>query len=343
MGIIERAAELLGPIERSNSKSSVPGELAPIERAVGDRTEPGFPEVSELAAQLEAIERAVSDRTDGSGFPETGEFTALLTAQDLAVESKGKAGPARPTSSTTRTLRVDRDQLRRQSMITPDSERTPNTESFRRIKRQILANAAKSKSKAGAPANLVLVTSALAGEGKTFCAINLAISIASEMDRTVLLVDADVAKPSVPQAFGLTAEKGLMDVLLDRRIDLAEVLWNTDIGTLTLLPAGTVQKHATELLASDAMRALLQEMAERYHDRIIIFDSPPLLAASEAGALASQMGQLVMVVEAGKTSEAVLEAALSRVESSNVTGLVLNKVEHPRPLYDYGGYGKGAK
>ena len=341
MGIIERAAELLGPIERSNSKFSAPGGPAPIERAVGECTEPGFAEVSELATQLEAIERAVSDRTDGSGFAETGEFTAPLNAQGLAVESEGKAGPARPTSSTTRTLRVDRDQLRRQSIITPDSERTPNTESFRRIKRQILANATKSR--AGAPANLVLVTSALAGEGKTFCAINLAISIASEMDRTVLLVDADVAKPSVPQAFALKAEKGLMDVLLDRRIDLAEVLWNTDIGKLTLLPAGTVQKHANELLASDAMRALLQEMADRYHDRIIIFDSPPLLAASEAGALASQMGQIVMVVEAGKTSEAVLEAALSRVESSNVTGLVLNKGEHPRRVYDYGGYGKGAK
>lgn len=341
MGIIERAAALLGPIERPNSKVSGLGEPAPIERAVGERTEPGFLEVSELAVQLEAIERAVSGRTDGSGLPETGEFAALVNAQSVAVESKGKSGRARPTSSTTRTLRVDRDQLRRQSIITPDSERTPNAESFRRIKRQILANA--NKSRAGAPANLVLVTSALAGEGKTFCAINLAISIAAEMDRTVLLVDVDVAKPSVLQAFGLKAKKGLMDVLLDRRIDLAEVLWNTDIGKLTLLPVGTSQKHSTELLASDAMHGLLREMAERYDDRIIIFDSPPLLAASEAGALASQMGQIVMVVEAGKTSEAVLKAALSRVESSIVTGLVLNKGEHPGREFDYGDYGKGAK
>ena len=343
MGIIERAAELLGPIERPNSKSSAPGELAPIERAVSERTEPGLPEASELAAQLEALERAVSDRTDGPGFPETGELTAQLDAQGLAVQSKAKAGSARPTSRTTRTLRVDRDQLRRQNMITPDSDRTPTAESFRRIKRQILANAAKSKSKAGAPANLVLVTSALPGEGKTYCAINLAISIASEMDSTVLLVDSDVANPSVPQVLGFKAKKGLMDVLLDRRIDLAEVLWNTDIGKLTLLPAGMAHQHATELLASDAMRALLQEMAERYYDRIIIFDSPPLLSASEAGALASQMGQIVMVVEAGKTSEAVLKAALSHVESSNVTGLVLNKGEHSGREYDYGGYGKGAK
>lgn len=336
MSIIERVAELLGPIERPNPKSSAPGELDPIERAISESSgRSGFREARKLAAQLEAIERAVSESTEHSGFPEARELAAQLEAKRLAVESKAKVRPVRPISRTTRSLRVDRDQLRRQGMITPDGERSPNAESFRRIKRQILANVAKSK--ADAQANLVLMTSALAGEGKTFCAINLAISIALEMDRTVLLVDADVAKPSVPQALGLKAEQGLMDVL-DRRIDLAEVLCKTDIGKLTLLPAGTTHQHATELLASDAMRMLLAEMAERYHDRIIIFDSPPLLAASEAGVLASQMGQIVMVVEAGKTSEVALKAALGRIESSNVAGLLLNKGEGSALDY-YGGYG----
>jgi receptor protein-tyrosine kinase len=159
------------------------------------------------------------------------------------------------------------------------------------------------------------------------------------MDQTVLLVDADVAKPSIPEALGLEADKGLMDVLLDRRIDLAEVLWKTDIDKLTVLPAGTAHPHATELLASGAMRDLLREMATRYCDRIIIFDSPPLLAASEAGVLANQMGQIVMVVEAGKTTEAALKDALGRIESSNVAGLLLNKGQGPGLGYYYGGYG----
>ena len=242
---------------------------------------------------------------------------------------------------TTQTLRVDLDRLRKQSIITPDGERTPIAEGFRRIKRQILVNVANPKS--GAPVNLVLVTSARAGEGKTFCAINLAISIALEMDQTVLLVDADVAKPSIPEALGLEADKGLMDVLLDRRIDLAEVLWKTDIDKLTVLPASTAHPHATELLASGAMRDLLREMATRYHDRIIIFDSPPLLAASEAGVLANQMGQIVMVVETGKTTEAELKNALSRIESGNIAGLVLNKGEGPGLEYGYGGYGNAPK
>jgi exopolysaccharide/PEP-CTERM locus tyrosine autokinase len=222
-------------------------------------------------------------------------------------------------------------------MITPDGERTAIAESFRRIKGQILANLEKSRARA--PANLVLVTSALAGEGKTFCAVNLAISVALEMDRTVLLVDADVAKPSVPKVLGVKAEQGLLDVLLDRRIDLSEVLCKIDIGKLSLLPAGTAHQHATELLASDAMRLLLQEMAERYHDRIIIFDSPPLLAASEAEVLVNQMGQVIMVVEAGKTSEATVKSALDRIEANNVTGLLLNKGQGIGAGYNSAGYG----
>jgi protein-tyrosine kinase len=258
-------------------------------------------------------------------------------AEGLALESKAKTGPTPSTGKTSQTLKVDQDQLRRKGLITPEGARTANTENFRRIKRQILVNVGKSK--ADAPANLVLVTSALPGEGKTYCAINLAISIALEMDRTVLLVDADVAKPSVPQMLGLKVERGLMEVLSDGRIELADVLCKTDIGKLTFLPAGTSHHHATELLASDAMRVLLRDMAERYPDRIIIFDSPPLLAASEAAVLASQMGQIVLVVEAGKTSEAVLMAALERIESSNITGLVLNKAESRWRGYDYGGYG----
>ena len=249
-----------------------------------------------------------------------------------------EAKPAHPAGRTARTLRVDRGRLRQQSMIMPDGERSAIAESFRRIKRTILANAADPKVGAPPP-NLVLVTSASPGEGKTFCAINLAISIALEVDRSVLLVDADAAKPGVPQALGLEADKGFMDVLLDRRIDLAEVMWKTDIPRLTLVPVGTVHKHATELLASDAMHELLREMAERYHDRIIIFDSPPLLAASEAGVLASQMGQIVVVVEAGKTSEAALKDALGRIDASRVAGLLLNKGEDLSLQYGYAGYG----
>lgn len=259
---------------------------------------------------------------------------------DLAVDSKAEPGFARPAEAPGRTLTIDLDRLRRLSMVTPDGMRTPIAECFRRIKRRILTNMVHAK--AGAPVNCIMVTSALAGEGKTFCAINLAISIASEMDRTVLLVDADVAKPSVPRTLGFEAEGGLMDMLLDREIDPGKVLYKTNINKLSVLPAGKPHEHATELLASAAMRSLLHEMATRYDDRILIFDSPPLLSASEAGVLANQMGQIVLVVEAGRTTEAALKEALGSINTSNVAGLLLNKGDSAGLEYRYGGYGYGS-
>jgi protein-tyrosine kinase len=310
MSIIERAAELL---------RSAPQEQPsrPAAREKGD------------VRSLDLIERSSAEFAETAYLPMNGE---------PALEPGKMNAPGRSSSTSARRFTVDRDRLRELNLITPDGARTPLAESFRRIKRQILAKVEKSKPDA-APANLVMVTSAIAGEGKTFCAINLAISMALERDRTVLLVDADVAKPSVSRALGLHTEGGLMEVLLDRHKDLGNLLWKTDIGALTVLPAGTAHQHATELLASDAMRELLREMAERYHDRIVVFDSPPLLAASEAGALASQVGQIVVVVEAGKTSEVALKDALGRIDTSRVTGLLLNKVESAPLGYSYDAYG----
>ena len=322
MSIIERVAELLGPIARSNS------------RPTALDAEGGIPESS-------MIERAFSEGSERSNSHAARKIAAQPAAKGLAVGANASANRAGRPSTTSQTFRVDMDQLRRQGFITPDAERNKIAESFRRIKRHILVNMAKPKN--DGPANLVMVTSSVPGEGKTFCSINLAISIALEMDYSVLLVDADVAKPTIPELFGLQAKKGLMDLLRDRRIDVGDVLYKVNIGKLTLLPGGTVAKHATELLASGAMRDLLQEMAHRYSDRIIVFDSPPLLAASEAAVLASQMGQIVMVVEAGKTTQALLKEALGRVDSSKVAGLLLNKLQGPALGYHYQSYGYGAK
>jgi protein-tyrosine kinase len=310
MSLIERVADKLGSVGQLQRKPSAASETA---------------DVVQPAA---VIERAGSRKGRLPDFAEDGD---PLLAADLRLEA------AVPSRSTVRSLHIDMERLHRQSIITPGSGRTPMAESFRRVKRHILAN--MTNAEAGAAAKLIMVTSPFANEGKTFCAINLAISMAMEMDRTVLLVDADVAKPSVPGTLGFKSENGLMDVLYKRGTELPDVLCKTNIDKLTILPAGKGRHHATELLASDAMRLLLQEMAERYSDRIIIFDSPPLLAASEASVLASRMGQIVMVVEAGKTTETALKEALSRVESCPNVGLLLNKIEGAAP--GYGGYGYG--
>jgi protein-tyrosine kinase len=236
-------------------------------------------------------------------------------------------------------------RLKQAGMITPDGERSGLSEEFRQIKRPLLMNAFNQGVAPIKNGNLIMVTSSLPGEGKSFCSVNLAMSIAMEMDHTVLLVDADVAKPSIPQLLGLKADKGLLDLLLDESLQLSDVLIKTNVEKLTILPAGRGHRYSTELLASVAMRRLIEEMGKRYQDRIIIFDSPPLLATSEARVLASHMGQIVVVVEAQKTTHEAIREALKHLEHCEVVGMLLNKGRHA-PGHDYyygsyyGGYGK---
>ena len=215
--------------------------------------------------------------------------------------------------------------MRQYGIVTPDQGRTQIAEQFRVIKRPLLTNAFNRGPGMIRNGNLIMVTSALAGEGKSFCTVNLAMSIAMEMDRTVLLVDADVARPTVPKILGLGTEIGLLDILQDEKLDLADVLIKTNIEKLTLLTAGRRHSHSTELLASQSMAELLKELAERYADRVVIFDSPPLLLTSEARVLASQMGQIVLVVEAETTSQQAVKETLRQIESCDVVNLIYNK------------------
>lgn len=228
-------------------------------------------------------------------------------------------------------------RLQQLGMITQDGGRTPLAEDFRIIKRPLLRNAREADNGTIKHGNLIIVTSALPGEGKTYCAVNLAMSIAMEMDITVLLVDADVARPSVLKVLGLGSEPGLMDILLNDALKLSDVILKTNIPTLSILPAGRSNKHATELLASRTMTCLLTEIANRYADRIVIFDSPPLLITSEANVLAAQMGQVVLVVEAEATTQRAVKEALRQLDGCAHINLIYNKTK-AFPGSDYYGY-----
>jgi protein-tyrosine kinase len=241
-------------------------------------------------------------------------------------------------ATTSKRVELNLLKLQQQGMITPDGGRNPVAEEFRAIKRTLLDRALNEPGQAGKRSNLIMVTSSLPGEGKTFSAINLAMSIAMELDHTVLLVDADVARPSVLRNLGLKAEAGLMDVLLDRHVSVGDVMLKTNVDTLSLLPAGSAHRHATELLASQAMSKLLDEIANRYSDRIVIFDSPPLLLTTEARVLASQMGQIVMVVEAERTTQKTLKNALRQIEACPNVNLVYNKAKAFPGGENYGYY-----
>lgn len=229
-------------------------------------------------------------------------------------------------------------RLAEQGMLTQEGGRSSVAEDFRIIKRPLLRQARASGAEAIRHGNLIVVTSAMPGEGKTYCAVNLAMSIAMEMDITVLLVDADVARPSVLKVLGLPPEPGLMDVLLDPQLAMGDVILKTNVANLSILPAGRSNKHATELLASRAMSRLLAEIANRYGDRVVVFDSPPLLITSEAHALVGQMGQVVMVVEAETTTQHAVKEALRQIEACEHIHLIYNKTKS-FPGNDYYGYG----
>ena len=226
-------------------------------------------------------------------------------------------------------------------VIDPHGEHNSHTsEQFRNIKRPLLMHINGLAASPVTHPNLIMVTSSISGEGKTFTSINLAMSLAMEMEKSVLLIDADVAKPEVSTRLGVQAKAGFTDVLTGK-MRLKDVLIKTDVPNLILLPAGHRHGKATELLASAAMRNFAEELATRYADRIIIFDSPPLLMTTEARVLATLVGQIVVVVEESRTSQPVLKEALSLLESCEVVGLVLNKSKRPGGADYYGGYGYG--
>ena len=256
---------------------------------------------------------------------------------DVAEGADGADGAA-AAAAAPRYRPLNLARLAQQGMLTQEGGRSSVAEDFRIIKRPLLRQARASGAEAIRHGNLIVVTSAMPGEGKTYCAINLAMSIAMELDITVLLVDADVARPSVLKVLGLAPEPGLMDVLLDPQLAMADVILKTNVANLSILPAGRSNKHATELLASRAMSRLLAEIASRYSDRIVVFDSPPLLITSEAHALVGQMGQVVMVVEAETTTQHAVKEALRQIEACEHIHLIYNKTKS-FPGNDYYGYG----
>jgi len=259
---------------------------------------------------------------------------AAVGAQAYASQSNASA-VQQPAQS--RRVELDLEKLALAGFVTPNAARSQIADQFRVIKRPLINNAMGKGAGSIVNKNLVMVTSALPGEGKTFAAINLAMSIATELDCTVMLVDADVTRPSIMDVLGLPAGPGLLDLVQDESVDLSATLLRTSIDKLTVLPSGTAHPRATELLASDAMAKLLNEIARRYPDRIVVFDSPPLLLTTESRVLASHMGQIVMVVRAEETRQSDVIQALSTIEACPIRLMLLNQARTARNV----GYGYG--
>ena len=298
----------------------------------------------------QAAERLAQIREAGIAIPEVETPNALTPSVVGKIDRPAVIATAahspRLTAPTALSKAVELDlvALAAAGFLVPSAPRSHMADQYRVIKRPLIANALGKGAAKVVNGNLIMMTSAMPGEGKSFTSINLAMSIAAELDHTVMLVDADVARPSLLKKLGLGEAPGLLD-LLEGKADMSEVLMRTNIDKLTLLPSGRPHPKSTELLASAAMRQLMQDMASRYSDRIIIFDSPPLLLTTESRVLATQMGQVVVVVQAGKTLQADVQHALSTIESCPVRMMLLNKARtDAQGAYGYGygsGYGSG--
>ncbi|MCU7935521.1 MAG: XrtA-associated tyrosine autokinase [Candidatus Thiodiazotropha sp. (ex Dulcina madagascariensis)] len=314
MSSIEKAIERLA---KSKLKQTKPDGLADglPKAAPRDQTE-------ETTESISVFEQA----TAGSEAFTAGDGGEGVTA----IEDSAERAPKK--------IQLDYESLAKVGYIVPDSGNKQLSEEYRIIKRPLIMNAL---GKGAAPiehGNLISISSSLPAEGKTFTALNLALSMATELDSTVLLIDGDVLKSSMSKLLGIERERGLIDLLEDRRCKVSDVIIHTQIPRLKVISAGNRSEKSTELLASKEMERLLNELAERYRDRIIIFDSPPVLATSEAVVLNLHMGQILLVVEAGQTPVDAIKDALSRLDDEKAIGLVLNKSREGTSKNYYGTY-----
>lgn len=248
---------------------------------------------------------------------------------------------ARPASFNF--VAINRERLAAHNFIVPDGPVTGLSEEFRIVKRQLLLAARGGKGFEALPhGERILVCSAHPNEGKTYCAINLALSMASEKDNRVLLVDADFAKPSVLSTLGIEKHRGFMDALADSTCDAESLILETDIDGLSILPAGSQTNQDTEYLAASRTAEIIDQLTRNDPARIIIFDSPPALAASPASVLALHVGQTLMIVHADVTTDSALRDALSLLSGCEHVQLLLNRTKFSptgRKFGNYYGYG----
>lgn len=293
---------------------------------------------------MSIVERAIKKLQDaGAGPPAAPGATRPPHPGDAGEQAPIAAtDPLPPAGRPTRTVPFDLARLRKHRLMPPPGDERELAGQYRHIKRPLVARALGRGLERVRRGNALLVTSSLPGEGKTFTAVNLALSIALEQDIEVLLVDGDVAKPRLTKEFGLENERGLLDALADQDLDVESLVIGTDIPSLLLLPAGTPSSTATELLASPQMEAVLETLCERNPNRIVIFDSSPLLPTTEGRALTSWMGQIVVAVRAGSTPHHAVFETLRLIGERDNVNLILTHAEGGGAgayYYSYYGYG----
>jgi protein-tyrosine kinase len=294
--------------------------VLPVERTLTPAAGPAVPPESATPTEV---------RDQAAAKPSAKDRVVEIAPVSIARKKVSVEGPKHA---------IDQQQLIKAGLLAPLDHAVPIADEFRRIKRPLISNATNpAKTQLSDHMNVIMITSALPNAGKTFCSMNLALSMSLERELNVLLVDADVAKRHISRQLGLAEAPGLIDLLLDDSVSLDDSLVRTDMNDIQILPAGRSHPQATELLASDRMHDIINELATRYSDRVILLDSPPLLITSEAQALASQVGQIAIVVEAGETTQQALLQTVEVLDRDKAINFILNKSRHSSQFGYYGG------
>ncbi len=297
--------------------------------------------IEKAAAKLAASKAAIAKNPEQQHVPveraalRTDRIPAGITERDLSAIKPGVV----PAMAPLQLCDINLEHLADKGFLSPSSGRSQLALEMRRIKRPLLLSIQKAEVSGDSerPINLIMITSALPGEGKTFIAINLAISLAAELDRKVLLVDGDIARGDVSRQLEIQNERGLADLIQETNYLAEDCVLTSNIERLSVLPAGQNNDHMDELFASEMMSRLTKEIATADPERIIIFDTSPLLSTTEAAVLAQYMGQVVMVVEANKTPQDAVAQAVIQLEACANVSMLLNKTNHQ----GFGGYGYG--
>jgi len=341
--MIERAMARLG--DKGFAPPPVPTDLLPASlmppamRATAPAPAPAAAPVVPAAAVPAEAAPVATEFANPTAAPAAPAPAAAPAATD-AAESREIPVDARPVPAADTHIHViERERLVNAGIAHPDGGGTAQLEEFRIVKRQLLENTQElARRGGGEAAHRVMMTSPHSGEGKTFCAINLALSFAAERDTEVLLVDFDLARASVMGMFGLPAGPGLMDALVDPAVDVLECIMRTDIPGLSVLPGGPPTRSDAEYLASVHARTVLDRLTAHHPNRLVLFDTPPALAASIPAALAKLVGQVVLVVKADTTAQGAIKDAANLLSGCPNLHLLLNAARFSPSGRRFGSY-----
>jgi len=291
---------------------------------------------------IENTLKRMQGQRGGNGAPLAGADGKGYGTVMAAGAARRRASPAE-LAMPEHAVTIDPNALRAAGMLPPVHQEHEIAQQYRRIKRPLINNALGRGVPQLANGNLIMISSAVPGEGKTFMSLNLALSMRLEEDITVLLVDGDVVNPRLTQILGLEGRPGLLDLVKDPALSAELAILPTDMPGLSFLPAGSQEANATELVASARMHQVVSRLASDNPARLVIFDSAPLLVTTESQALAHFAGQVVMVVHADQTPQHVVFDALETLADDKSVFLVLNQTTHHSHSGYYYDYGSGAK